>query len=284
VHTTWRSTAAHVFLAAGVLLAVLLAVGSGTAAGWRVLPWLTVALLGTGLTLSWLQHRASERFRRNLGIGLTHHMRTSLAHIRAYNEMLLLGRETSEDERRNWLEVVGREAERLGSAVENLLLIVNDRQRNSYPIRRAVDLGEMLEDVACEYTSPRNPELRLAKGPPSGIMVDADPAALKHALGNLFLGLSRCCEPGGDLSAELTSNGATAMVVVDLSRARPAGSVGSVSTALRPTHLEGTTEDGFGLDLAVVEHVARAHGGRATPFRDAGRAGYRLELPLARSG
>src|SRR5690606_5472054 len=108
-----------------------------------------------------------------------------------YNEMLLLERETSEEERRNWLEIVGREAERLGSAVENLLLIVNERRRDAYPVRRKVDLGELLEDVAATYSTPADPPLRFNPCPPSGVVVDADPVALKHALGNLFESLGR---------------------------------------------------------------------------------------------
>jgi K+-sensing histidine kinase KdpD len=287
VHTTWRATVEHWLLGAGSALALLLAValGRGGASAWmQVTAWILVASLTAGLTASWLHFRELETFRRRLATGLTHHMRTSLAHIQTYNEMLLLGSETSEEERYRWLEIVGREAERLGAAVENLLLIVNESRADAYPVRRAVDLGALLEDVACGYGAADAPELRFEAGPQAGIIVDADPAALRHALGNLFHGLGRFCAPGGELSAALTSDGSTATILVGLMAGR--GEVPqrlSRADVLREADLEGETAVGFGLEIAVVQHVARAHGGRAVPFHDQHRSGYRLELPVTRA-
>ena len=281
MYTTWRATAAHGLLGVGTLLALaaaLVAGGGGGSLG-DVLAWLVAGFVGSGFALSWLHHREMERSRRHLARGLTHHMRTSLAHIRAYNEMLLLERDSSEDERRDWLEIVGREAERLGSAVENLLLIVNERRRDAYPVRRQVDLGELLEDVASSYTSATGPALRFPSGPPAGILVDVDPVALRQALGNLFESLSRSCGPGDGLSAKLSSDGETATVCVELPNANGGGS--RPRNAFHVGHPEGATGEEFGLELAVVEHVAKAHGGRAVPFRGGGRAGYRLELPVS---
>lgn len=283
MHTTWRATAAHLLLGAGTLLALGLAMGfasAGPGVGTRVAAWTAVGLLVAGLILSWLQHRESERFRRHLGYGLTHHLRTSLANVQAYNEMLLLGSEASEDERRDWLEVVGREAERVGAAVENLLLIINHRKKTSYPVRRAVDLGLLLEDVACGYGVAGECSLRFATRPPAGVRVDADPTALRHALSNLLESLGS----GGRarLSAQLSSDGAKATLVVGVENgAIPALDDGG-GTPFREADLEGATDVGFGLELAVVQHVARAHGGRAAPYREGDTSGYRIELPLSR--
>jgi K+-sensing histidine kinase KdpD len=284
VHTTWRATAAHFLLGAGTVLAGIVAFGAGSAGGSALiaaLGWLTVALLAVGLFLTILQHRERVRFRRHLAIGLTHHLRTSLANIQAYNEMLLLGNDESEDERRAWLEVIGREAQRLGSAVENVLMIFSERRANEYPVRRAVDLGALLEDVACGFGAEGTTGLRFEPGPPAGIVVDADPAALRHALGNVFHSLGRCCQPGSGLSAALTSDGSTATIRVDLDGA--GGQAQSLAEEpCRVANLEGSTDTGFGLEIAVVQHVARAHGGRFTPYREQNRAGYRFELPISR--
>jgi signal transduction histidine kinase len=285
MQTTWRATAAHLLLSAGVVLAAVVAFGASRVGGSALtvaLGWLTVALLAVGLLLSVLQHRERERFRRLLAIGLTHHLRTSLANIQAYNEMLLLGNEESEDERRAWLEVIGREAQRLGSAVENVLMIFNDRRTNRYPLRRSVDLGALLEDVACGFGAEGTAAFHFEKGPPAGIMVDADPAALRHALDNVFHSLGRCCVPGSGLSAALTSDGWTATISVDLDGAGYQ-TPHLTSNPLRVADLEGPTDTGFGLEIAVVQHVARAHGGRFAPYHEDDRTGYRFELPLSRA-
>jgi two-component system, OmpR family, phosphate regulon sensor histidine kinase PhoR len=287
VQTTWRATLGHALLATGTGITLLVAVvlvrvdQSAWIQGWL---GLAVLCLLSGLTAAWLHFREADRFRRQLATGLTHHLRTSLAHIQSYNEMLLLGADRSEDERQQWLEVVGREAERLGAAVENLLLILATRKPEAYPVRRSVDLGALLEDVACGYSSPDAPKVRFDSGPPPGIIVDADPAALRHALGNLLRSIGRFGVPDGQLSAVLTSNGSTATILLGLSPGDgrfPPRLHGR--NALREADLEGETGAGFGLEIAVVQHVARAHGGRAVPFHDQRRSGYRLDLPIARA-
>jgi len=284
VHTTWRATTAHLLLGIGAGLTLILAIGLGPSEavawhGW--VAWISAGLVSAGLAVSWLQHRTFERFRGRLAVGLTHHLRTSLAHIQTYNEMLLLGSDSSEDERRQWLEVIGREAERLGTTVENVLLIVNEAKGTPYPLRRSVDLGALLEDVACGYSSTNSTTLRLEEGPPAGIMVSADPAAIRHALGNLFQSLGRCCVPGSNLSAALTTDGSTATIRVDLEDSLIDPQRLEGMGRLHSSDLERETGDGFGLEIAVVQHVARAHGGRATSFHNDRTSGFLFELPLS---
>lgn len=284
MQTTWRASAAHLLLALGALMALGVAIGTSVdpgAAGLVAASWATVVLVFAGVSLSWLQHRQRERFRQSLATGLTHHFRTSLANILAYTEMLLLGNESSEDERVRWLEIIGREAERIGGAVENVLVLVNSSRGNAYPIRRTTDLGALLEDVACGYSGDAAKSLRFDAGPPSGIMVDIDPGAIRHAIANLLNTLGRV--PGSGLSVALTANESTATILVGMDDAEPARLDRGGDSPLREADLEGATDTGFGLEMAIVHHVAKAHGGRATAFRGASRSGYRLELPLSRA-
>ncbi len=282
MHTTWRASAAHLFLALGALLALGVAIGTSVdpgAVGLVAASWTTVALIVAGVSLSWLQHRRRERFRQSLATGLTHHFRTSLANILAYTEMLLLGNESSEDERARWLEIIGREAERIGGAVENVLVLVNSSRGNAYPIRRTTDLGALLEDVACGFSGGAATSLRFETGPPIGVMVDIDPGAIRQAIANLLRTVDRV--PGSGLSVALLTSDSTATIVVGMDEAEPGGTPDG-DLPFRQTDLEGATDTGFGLEMAIVHHVAKAHGGRATPFRDRGRGGYRFELPLSR--
>jgi signal transduction histidine kinase len=284
MRTAWRANAAHLLLGLGAFLALAIAVATTVGAGGVLLTtaaWATAGLVAIGVTLAWLDHRQRERFRRGLAIGLTHHFRTSLSNILAYTEMLLLGNDRSEEERVRWLEIIGREAERVGGAVENVLALVNSRSSNAYPIRRTTDLGALLEDVACGYDAETAAGLRFEAGPPSGVMVDVDPGAIRHALGNLFHSLARV--PGSGLSVALTANQSTATVLVGMDDADTARIAPGTDTMLREADLEGATDTGFGLELAIVHHVAKAHGGKASAFRDAGRYGYRFELPLSRA-
>jgi signal transduction histidine kinase len=287
VLTTWQGAAAKWLLAAGGGLALLLAamLTLDRASIWTlILAWLVVLVVGGAALALWLHLDQADRYRDQLATGLAHHLRTSLTHIQTYNEMLLVGSETSEEQRQAWLEVVGREAERLGAAVENVLLMVSPARSGAYPIRRSVDLGELLEDVACGFPVDCAAHLRPARGCLHGVTVDADPTALKHALGNLFATLGRNCLPGARMSASLTTDGDRATITVG-AEDDGGGQVAPRQGAgpFRQADLEGETSAGFGLEIAVAQHVARAHGGRAVAFQESGRSGYRLELPLSRS-
>ncbi|MEX2582411.1 MAG: histidine kinase dimerization/phospho-acceptor domain-containing protein [Gemmatimonadota bacterium] len=288
MHTTWQATLFRWLLAGALVVSVGVAILASIGVARDLLgplSWLLVATVLASGVAAWSHQRATERIRRSLAVGLTHHLRTSLSHVQTFNEMLLVhGGVSSEAQRREWLEVVGREAQRLGSAVENLLFLMQDGRRREFPVRRALDLGGLLEDVACDHAPPSERHLTMEVSPPPGIYVEADAAALRHALGNLIDGATRSAREGSTISATAAASGAVASVVVlyDPAEPDPAARNGRWSL-LDSRALEGSTGDGFGLELAVVRHVARLHGGRAARFHNLDRDGFRVELPLARA-
>lgn len=284
MHTTWRATLAQGLLAAGLLLAIGMAAALTLGVGSGAMPfvgWLLVSLLVACAAAAWVHQRRTDRLRRALAIGLTHHLRTSLSHIQTFNEMLLMGCETSAEQRQDWLEVVGRETQRLGFAVENLLFLMQDQRGREFPIRRALDIGSLLEDVACEHAPPPERKLQLQVAPPNGIMVEADPAALRHALGNLIDGATRTAREGSTIYATAASDGAFARVEVLFDPADANGCRDARWHLFDDARLEGTTGEGFGLELAVVRHVVNQHGGRTAHFHRPDRTGFSVELPLA---
>jgi K+-sensing histidine kinase KdpD len=278
VNTSWRGALGQTLLAVATALSLFLAFelsGSTPRVAW--MSWLLVVAVLGGAVAAGLQLRQLACYRKRLAGGLTHNLRTSLAKIQMYNEMLLLGRERDSEEREEWLSVIGRESERIGAAVENLLLIAGDDGFADYPVRWPVDLGALLEDVACDGCGA---QLQFESSPPEGVLVDADPPALRHALGNLIEAIRGLAGPEHGMSAELSSNGATATISVGIRDQE-----GLVSKQLRKGEatLNGNPAgDDFGLELAAMRHVVRKHGGRAAPFHEAHRSGYRLELPISR--
>jgi signal transduction histidine kinase len=93
------------------------------------------------------------RARRAISAGLAHDLRTPLAHIRMFTEMLLMGRDRSVEERMQWLESIDRETHRLGEVLENLLLFVHGEEPDAFPARRRTDLGALAEDVAVSFAA-----------------------------------------------------------------------------------------------------------------------------------
>lgn len=94
-------------------------------------------VLGVALLVAALvqQRRARRltRLREDFIAEVSHELRTPLTQIRMFTETLLLGRVRSEAEARQSLEIVDREARRLGRLVENILLFSRG-QRGSVPL------------------------------------------------------------------------------------------------------------------------------------------------------
>ncbi|MBK6459276.1 MAG: HAMP domain-containing histidine kinase [Gemmatimonadetes bacterium] len=85
---------------------------------------------------------------------VSHELRTPLAQIRMFTETLQLGRERNAEERQAWLNIIGREARRLGDLVENILLFSHiDADRAKLELERT-DLGELIEEVVEGYVLP----------------------------------------------------------------------------------------------------------------------------------
>jgi signal transduction histidine kinase len=289
LHTTWKASFAHLMWGVSAALGVLIAIGltgSGSPGWFAAAAWLLVSTLAAGGTASWLHFREGERLRRSLAAGLTHHLRTSLAHVRSFNEMLLLEQESSREQRREWLEVVGREAERLATAVENVLLLVSDSRSVAYPVRRQVDLGELLEDAAAAVAID-SPGMRFEIAPAPGVIVEGSPEALRHALTNLLDSVVHSSQPGALIAARLERVGRTALLEV-LAGSRSTDDPGNLPRPrfaapqpfpADPLKLESSAR--FGLEVAVAQHIAHLHGGRTLTVARDGRHGFQLELPAS---
>src|SRR5690606_20958680 len=111
-----RMRAADALLAGTVLAALAAAVAGGASAPAALTSSAAglATLLAAGALLALRAHEwEAARRQRAQAIGLAHHARTPLALIRMLNEMMLLGRETSEEQRQAWLHQTAREVQRL---------------------------------------------------------------------------------------------------------------------------------------------------------------------------
>jgi two-component system, OmpR family, phosphate regulon sensor histidine kinase PhoR len=290
LHTTWRAYVALGLLTTGAALAGFLATAmslDGAPVWQAMLAWLLVSVLAAGAFTSWLHFLEAERLRRSLARGLTHHCRTSLAHIRTFNEMLLLERDSSEEERREWLEVIGREAERLGTSVENVLLLVTDRRSAGYPVRRRIDLCELVEDTAAAFAvGARHLEVSIEPGAPLEVLADRE--ALHHAVLNLIDATAADAVAGDRLTLAVDRGNDAARLTITAEpgdgRHRPSAAHRGAAflrdgMATDPLALE--TDASYGLEIAVARHVIRQHGGRIVPIEEGTRRGFRMELPTA---
>jgi heavy metal sensor kinase len=206
----------------------------------------------------------------------SHELRTPLALLRTELD-LALRRPRSRSELEDALRSAAEETERLSSLAEDLLLVARADQ-GELPVRREqVPSRDLLERVASRF-APRADELgrsvRVTGGAP---LLDADPARLEQALGNLVDNALAYGAGGVELSAR-SVNGHVELHVTDEGRGFPAGfSTRAFDRFSRAD--ESRRRGGSGLGLAIVQAIAEAHGGSASAVnREHGGADVWLSL------
>jgi signal transduction histidine kinase len=271
----WRTRsfrfAAIPVLLVGAVLAGFLALDPALSSSQGPRSYVVAALLfsfllaGAALVL-WLAERETSRVRRALAAGISHDMRTPLAQIRMFTEMLLMGRERSEEERMRWLETIERESHRLGDVMENLLLFVHGEEAEPYPARQPTDLGALIEDVAVGFSARAAVRrMRIVAEPPGGVMALVDPQAVRQVVTNLLDNAVRYGTSGQTVSVSLEAipaAGRAVIIVADQGPGIPSSDHGRVWQPFVRLGEGAGAEGGSGLGLTVVRQVVEAHGGR----------------------
>jgi two-component system, OmpR family, sensor kinase len=204
-----------------------------------------------------------------------HELRTPLALLRAELDYALQHAE-DEAELRDALTEASAETDRLVQLAGDLLLIAgSDRQR--IPLRvEAIDARRLLESVRNRFEwRARQADRDLEVEAAADLTFGGDPLRLEQALGNLVENALR--HGDGRVTVEaLELDGGVRLAVRDEGRGFPSEFVSRAFdrfTRADPSHGGG----GAGLGLAIVDVIARAHGGRASVC---GQTEVAIDLPV----
>lgn len=234
-----------------------------------------------GRTLNAMLARLEEAFTRERTFvsDASHELRTPLAILKAELELALRGGRTIE-ELEAALRSAAEETDRLVQLAEDLLVIARSDQ-GRLPIRtQDIRLDELLEAVRQRFlrrAGDHDAELVVDSG--DGLTVAADPLRLEQAIGNL---LDNALRHGGRrvrLSAG-ASGAAVELRVRDDGPGFPAEFIDSAFERFtRADSARG--RGGAGLGLAIVDAIARAHGGHVAA-RNTPEGGADVSLTLPR--
>jgi two-component system, OmpR family, sensor kinase len=215
--------------------------------------------------------RSVERERRFVA-DASHELRTPLALLKAELELALReGR--SVEELTGAIRSAAEETERLIRLAENLLALARLDEEQLPLHAEPLEVDALLAGVARSF-EPRAP---VKLGAPLGVSLRADRLQLEQALGNLLDNAVR----HGRGTIELAATTADGRVELHVRDEGP-----GFSSELLPRAFErfarATSASGHaGLGLAIVESVAKAHGGRSRATnRAGGGADVWIELPL----
>jgi heavy metal sensor kinase len=211
----------------------------------------------------------------------SHELRTPLTTLRAEVDLALRGNRDA-GELRAALESAAEEAERMTRLADDLLVLARADQGRLPLNREHLAAGELLTAAAGRAnaaTGAAGREIRAAAGAADGAVVVADRDRVIQALDNLIGNSLRYGGGAITLRAELT-DGFVELHVADEGPGFPDGLAVRAFERFARGDQARASGSGSGLGLAIVDAIARAHGGRAgARNRTEGGADVWIALP-----
>jgi signal transduction histidine kinase len=246
---------------------------------------LSLAALTLGVRLAMEQVEVAE-LKSGFLANVTHELKTPLAMIRMASETLELGRVRSAEDTQRFLAVIGRECRRLTHMINNVLDFAKIEEGKREFLFAPTDLGRLVHDTV-ELFEPQfaqggftvrvevTPDLPLAEVDSQAItqcLINLVDNAVKYSRDRREIDIRAWAEADGRARIAVTDRGIgvasrdTERIFEKFTRAET-GLVHNVK--------------GSGLGLALVRHIARAHGGDValTSAPDQGST-FTLILPL----
>ncbi len=236
---------------------------SSTHRGLLPLTAITVPLIGCWLILVWYMYRNQQArlmesaFRSEMTAKLSHDLRTPIANLRLYAE-LVSRRADDEEAVRRYSAVLSAEIERLALLADNT--IIYGRTAAPAPIR----LDEAVPDAVLDATIERYQNLFAATGSTMEVSHNASRAGRFDRMGfeRILINLldnARKYAPG---RIEIATQEADGMLYLSVRDYGPGLDPASKDHLLTHSLSANRVKDGFGLGLVVVRELAEANGGK----------------------
>ena len=233
-----------------------------------------------------------EAIRSDFVANVSHELRTPLTAIRGYVETLLHAPPGAAEERRQFLEIIERHAERLSRLTEDLLVLSDLEAGNIHLALKPLEVAALMQrvlEVFWSQAAKKNLKLRhqVDAGLPA-VLGDAD--RLQQLLINLVDNALKYTPAGGTiaLTAGVVENGASEgprveIVVADTGAGIPEKDLPRLTERFyRVDKARSRDLGGTGLGLAIVKHIIQAHGGELKIESALGQGTkVRVRLPAA---
>jgi len=226
-----------------------------------------------------------EGIRRDFVANVSHELRTPITSIKGFVETLRDGAVRRPADAEKFLEIVAKQADRMNSIIEDLLLLSRleqDARETKVTLESAPVKGVILEAVRVCEPKAHAKDIRIAVDCPEGLVARINTALLEQAIINLIDNAIKYSEPGCPVGVEAGERDDEVTISV---RDRGCG--------IEPEHLPRIFErfyridkarsrklGGTGLGLAIVKHIVQAHGGTVTVESAPGReTTFSIHLP-----
>ena len=209
------------------------------------------------------EERHLQRLKDEMLSAVSHEMRTPLTAMLGFVEFMLEN-EVSPEERRDYLETVHKETERLNELISNFLDLQRlQAQLENYQLE-TVSIAEMLSEAGHLFALASRVHHIRVECPPEISPVQGDPKRLQQVLKNLLSNAIKYSPGGGEVVLRAVQRrGVVIISVEDQGLGIPPQDLERIFERFyRVNDSDRRIPGGIGLGLALVREVVKAHGGQ----------------------
>lgn len=234
------------------------------------------------LSEQWRTLTRQSQDRRELVANISHDLRTPLASLHGYLEVLSVKDATlSPEERRRYLGIALDQSRKVGGLAQSLLELVRLEHGFVVPVIERFSLTDLVQDIFQKFElSAEAKAITLTPDFASKVPgVHGDLGLIERVLTNLLDNALRHTPRGGEVKVSLAPQGQFVDVTVSDSGPGIAPELRD-GLFLRPFNIGGARRDG-GLGLRIVHQILQLHGHRVDLLDVAGQgATFRFALPV----
>jgi two-component system sensor histidine kinase KdpD len=224
--------------------------------------------------------------RREFLAVVSHDLKAPLTSILGYSRLLRdLGQKASEDQTREFTDIIEKQARRMLQMIEQLLMATSVEQGAPVLAREPLELERIVREELTAFggvLGGRPVEVKVGQELP---IVYGDRSAVEHILANLLDNAVKYSEEGSPIDVGIEAADEEVRIsVADRGPGIPEEHLANVFD--RYQRAEGSVfGTGVGLGLFIVRSLTQGHGGRVwAENRQGGGAAVTFTLPLRREG
>jgi signal transduction histidine kinase len=229
--------------------------------------------------------RESERAESELVSVVAHELRTPLASVLGFTSVLLQ-REVTEEQRREYLGIIEAQARRLGALVNDFLDVQRLEEGKLTISQELVDIGSVVREQTELFAGQSPKHLLDVSLPPTPLPVRGDSNRLAQVVANLLSNAIKYSPQGGVVwVAGKRDDSVVRVSIQDEGVGIPTDLQREIFGKFVRGHATAEGIEGSGLGLAISRSLVEAHGGRIDFESTKGRGStFWFELPTASPG
>lgn len=209
------------------------------------------------------QQRLVDRMKDEFISTAAHELRTPLATIIGYADLLLMENNYNQEQQTEYLQHILKKAERLGEIVSDLLDISRIESGQGEQLdQKPGQLDKLCEEVVKGFQLQNPDHIFVMNFPPSGVCVSFDRYAMLQILENLLSNAVKYSPAGGEVHISLQMKKNECLLsVVDQGIGMSSDQIARVFDKFYRVDASNTAIAGTGLGMTIVKHLVEAMSG-----------------------